>query len=305
MPRDWLHLPAFAKINLSLECLGRRPDGYWEIRTIYQTLALPDRLRLRWRGRSESALEVRVPGGGAPAGRANLLHRALALARRHLRISRGIEVELDKAIPVGSGLGGGSSNAAAALVGLLRLVGTPLPPEELHRWGAELGADVPFFFVGGTALGVGRGEEIYPLPDQPPAWCVLGVPPQPILTATAYSWIQRARLTPRRDPAKIADSRRRADPLWTTGNDFEPVVFARYPDLARMKAILRAAGARQAGLSGSGSSVYALFPQHRAAERAAARLATKMPGVCVLLVRTLGGLAYRKMMGVDEVMELA
>jgi len=128
-----LTLPAFAKINLSLELVGPRADGYWEIRTVYQTVALHDRLRMRLT-RAGGGIDVRVPGGGAPAGRGNLVHRILARARRALGVRRGIKVELEKNIPAGRGLGGGSSDAAAAVIGLLPRPRSPTSQTSRKRW---------------------------------------------------------------------------------------------------------------------------------------------------------------------------
>lgn len=299
MASGWLTLPAFAKINLSLELVAPRPDGYWEIRTVYQTVGLHDRLRMRLTRASE--IEVRVPGGGAPAGRGNLVHRMLSRARRALRIRRGIEVELEKNIPAGRGLGGGSSDAAAALAGLLRLTKERLPGAELCRLGAAAGSDVPFFFFGGRALGIGRGEKIHPLDDLAPAaarWCVLLCPPFEVSTRAAYGW---ARLTPRRRAAKIVASRPSGNRLWG-GNDFEPVVFPRFPELARMKAALLAAGAQQAGLSGSGSTVYGWFDKRATAAAAAARWAT---AAATFVVAALPRPVYRRALGAERWWEQA
>lgn len=266
MAAGWVTLPAFAKINLSLELLGPRPDGYWEIRTVYQAVSLHDRLRVRLT-RAHNRIEVRVVGGGAPAGRSNLVHRILERARRRLGARGGVEVEIEKNIPAGRGLGGGSSDAAAALVGWLQLTRQRLPQVELLRLGAEVGSDVPFFFLGGCALGVGRGEQVHPLDDRPERFCVLLCPAWPIATREAYRWARR--LTPGRRAAIIVNPR--SNDLWGSGNDFEPVVFSRFPELARMKAALRSAGAEQAGLSGSGSTVYGLFATRATARAAAAR----------------------------------
>lgn len=281
-------LPAFAKINLSLELVAPRPDGYWEIRTVYQTVGLHDRLRMRLTRARE--IEVRVPGGGAPAGGGNLVHRALSHARRKLGLRRGIEVELEKNVPAGRGLGGGSSDAAAALIGLLRLTGERLTAAELRTLGAAVGADVPFFFLGGRALGVGRGDEVHALDDGSPAWCVLLCPPFEVSTRAAYRW---ARLTPRRRAARILDSRPSGERLWG-GNDFEPVIFPRFPELARMKAALLAGGAQQAGLSGSGSTVYGWFDKREAAAAAAARWAS---AAASFVVAALPRSAYKRALG--------
>lgn len=295
MPRDWLALPAFAKVNTSLELLGRRSDGYTEIRTVYQSITLHDRLRLRLT--QAGGIAVRVAEGGAPSGRDNLVYRALSRARSLLGLRRGIEVELEKNIPAARGLGGGSSDAAVALLGLLRLTRTRLASQELEKLGRSLGADVPFFFFGGRALGVGRGDEVYPLPDRPRQWCVLVCPPRPLATRTAYAWARKAeprRLTLRGRPGKITGSHLRLDALWATGNDLEAAVFPRFPELARMKAALLAEGARQAGLSGSGSTVYALFSRRAPARWAAERLAAAGD---VFLVRTLPREIYRRKLG--------
>ena len=293
-----LALPAFAKINLTLEILGHRPDGYTEIRTLYQTITLHDRLRLRL-ARPSGDIIVRVPGGGAPAGRDNLIYRALECTRRTLGIRRGVEVELEKDIPAARGLGGGSSDAAAAMVGLLRLVGVRLSAEEIARLGAQTGADVPYFFYGGRALGVGRGDDVYPLQDATPAWVVLVSPPFVIPTRQAYRWAAgREKLTLRRGAAIIGSRRLPPDALWAAGNDFEAVVFPRFPELARIKRALLRAGARRAGLSGSGSTVFGLFSRRAAAERAAAVWARR---ATVFLGETLSRARYRQALGLDAV----
>ncbi|MGH9789280.1 MAG: 4-(cytidine 5'-diphospho)-2-C-methyl-D-erythritol kinase [Candidatus Acidiferrales bacterium] len=296
MASRWLALPAFAKINLSLELVGPRPDGYWEIRTVYQTVGLHDRLRMRLTRTGE--VEVRVPGGGAPAGRNNLVHRMLSRACTRLGLRRGVEVELEKNIPAGRGLGGGASDAAAALMGLLRLTRQRLPAAELFRLGAAVGSDVPFFFVGGRALGVGRGEEVHPLDDGRPGWLVLLCPPFEVSTRAAYLW---ARLTPRRRAGKILDSRPSGDRLWG-GNDFESVIFPRFPELARIKAALLAAGAQQAGLSGSGSTVYGWFDRRATAVAAAARGAS---AAAVFVVAALPRPAYARALGASRWWERA
>ena len=290
-----LALPAFAKINLSLELLGRRTDRYWELRTVYQTVTLHDRLRLRLT--RAPRIQVRVPGGGAPDGGANVVHQVLSRARRALSIRAGVEVEIEKGIPAARGLGGGSSDAAAALVGFLRLTGIRLSPAELSRLGAAVGADVPFFFLGGKSLGVGRGDDVHALPDPPAAYCLLLCPPLTISTRLAYRWASRGPLTSSGPPAKMTDSA--PGQLWTGSNDFERVIFPRFPELATMKAALLRAGARQAGLSGSGSTVYALFAQGAAARQAAtpwARVAT------VFLAETLRRERYQRALRLPEVL---
>ncbi|MBI4461843.1 MAG: 4-(cytidine 5'-diphospho)-2-C-methyl-D-erythritol kinase [Acidobacteria bacterium] len=293
---DWLGLPAFAKINLGLELLGRRPDGYSEIATLYQTVRLADRLRLRLRRSPEIRLCVR--GDGVPADRGNLVWRAVALARRRFGIQQGVEVELEKNIPVSRGLGGGSSDAAAALVGLLRLAGRKAELSELVRLGARLGADVPFFFLGGRALGVGRGDEVHALDDLPQTYCVLVCPERSMATRSAYSWA--VGLTPRRRAAILGGFSSPLRPLGGLGNDFEAIVFPRFPELARIKRTLAATGAQVAALSGSGSTVFGLFSQHAAAARVARRPVARAR---VFLTETLARSAYARALGLWGVVQ--
>jgi 4-diphosphocytidyl-2-C-methyl-D-erythritol kinase len=214
--------------------------------------------------------------GGAPTGRGNIVFRALERACRLAGYRGGVEAELEKIIPAAAGLGGGSSDAAVAVLGLLRLTRTKAVPEEVHRLCRDLGSDVPFFLTGGCALGVGRGEEVYPLPDTPRRWCLLICPPIAISTPQAYRWarkVRRSRLTPLPRPANISCLSPLQGPLWATGNDFEPAVFSRFSSLRRLRSVLRNAGAECAALSGSGATVYALFARREQARRAAQRLA--------------------------------
>jgi 4-diphosphocytidyl-2-C-methyl-D-erythritol kinase len=186
-----VRVPAFAKINLRLEIIGKRPDGFHELRTIFQTISLND--ELRFKATRKPGIELRVSGNDSlssePIGK-NLVYRAVGALRSELGISNGVAIELRKTIPAGRGLGGGSSDAAAALIGYLRLVKKRLPRERLFAIGAGLGADVPFFLEGGRALGIGKGDEIYPLPDIPKRY-LLVVSPNSIHVPTpnAYRWL--------------------------------------------------------------------------------------------------------------------
>lgn len=173
--------PAPAKVNWTLEVLGRRPDGYHEVRTVLQTVDLCDQVRVSPAAGLELVLTGAAGQAGSPLAEApapeNLAFRAASLLRdRAGEPTLGARIELEKAVPAGAGLGGGSSDAAATLRALDRLWGLGLPPRELARLGAELGADVPFFLSGGTALARGRGDEVTPLPDAPPQRLLLVVP---------------------------------------------------------------------------------------------------------------------------------
>jgi 4-diphosphocytidyl-2-C-methyl-D-erythritol kinase len=267
-----VRLKAFAKINMRLEILGQRTDGYHELRTIFQTISLHDTIELETT--RETGVELFVEGDAALATeptKGNLVHRAIEAARRELGWKRGVRATLTKCIPVGRGLGGGSSDAAAALIGMMRLARKRIPAERLMEIGSSLGADVPFFLYGGRALGIGRGDEIYPLPDGP-RQTVLVVSPHDIgvRTADAYGWLARG-LTKRAQPRRIWSfcalcwGSRDAGLL----NDFEAAVFPRHSRLGTIKRKLLQSGAADASLAGSGSAVFALFRNPALARRAA------------------------------------
>jgi 4-diphosphocytidyl-2-C-methyl-D-erythritol kinase len=254
-------LQAFAKINLGLKILGKRADGYHEIRTLYQTIDLHDHLEAELFPRREG-IGVECSDPGIPSGRANLVYRACELWKRTRSFQGRIEVRLEKWIPAGSGLGGASSDAAATLVGLERLSGDRLDLATRLRLAAQLGSDVPLFFWGGRVLGCGRGEEVYPLEDLPRRLCVVVFPGFSVSTAEAYREAD-LRLTKRSGARKInAFGVWSRVPLQAWGpaeNDFERVVFAKWPELEQLKRQLIQAGAETALLTGSGSAVYATF----------------------------------------------
>jgi len=196
---------AHGKINLDLRVLGPRPDGYHELRTVFQSIALHDVLECVPR---EGPFAIECDAAGVPLDDANLVWRAAQALWRALRRAgsvRDVLIRLQKQIPLQAGLGGGSGDAAAALIGLARLWNVPVRPPQLTDVAATLGADVPFFLSGGTALGLGRGDEVYPLADLPRHWIVLLVPGFGVSTADAYSWYDSERdlargvgLSPRR-----------------------------------------------------------------------------------------------------------
>jgi 4-diphosphocytidyl-2-C-methyl-D-erythritol kinase len=267
--KNSVRLPAFAKVNLRLHVLGRRPDGYHELRTIFQSITLHDVLELsKMRSRAVS-LEIDDPA--LPTGRENLVHRAIEAMRRELSYRGGIHARLTKQIPVARGLGGGSSDAAATIIGMLRLTRKKIPLARAVEIGSKLGADVPFFLFGGRALGVNRGDELYPLPDGP-KYSVVVVSPNGIAVSTrdAFSWIS-SELTKRKSPTKISSFcalcwSRQEVPL---ANDFEGPVFRRHPRLAAIKRELLQQGATEAALAGSGSAVFGLFRSPAQARRSA------------------------------------
>ena len=276
---------AHAKVNLDLRVLGTRPDGYHELRTVFQTIELHDVVTC-WP--KKGPLTLKCKAAGVPLDHTNLVWRAAAslwTALGRPGDPRDTVISIDKAIPIAAGLGGGSADAAAALQVLARLWGgAPLPM--LRDVAAGIGADVPFFLAGGTALGLGRGEEIYPLVDLPVHWVVLVRPPYGVSTAEAYAWYDEDRA------AGIRESRElQILPVpWPTRaaqmiNDLEPPVVRRHPEIGALKAALRDAGAVAAAMSGSGSAVFGLFRGRAAASRVSKRLSRG--ATRAILTRTL------------------
>ncbi len=262
-------VPAFAKINLRLEILGRRRDGYHELRTIFQTISLHDTLELS--PSRDRRIHLAVEGTDLAAGPENLVWRAIVAMRKELKLRRGVRARLLKRTPIARGLGGGSSDAAAAIIGMLRLSKRHLSLTRLVEIASGLGADVPFFLFGGRAVGIGRGDELYPLPDLPKR-SILVVSPTAISVPTrkAYAWVSR-RLTKSSSPSKIW---RFCALCWTPqwgplANDFEAAVFARHPRLAAIKRGLLRHGAADAALAGSGSAVFGIYQTPAQARRAA------------------------------------
>jgi len=295
-----IRLPAFAKLNLRLDILGKRPDGYHELRTIFQTISLHDELCLRATRQPGIALSIL---GDAALSREpiqkNLVYRAVDALRRELKTRPGVEIELRKTIPAGRGLGGGSSDAAAALLGYLRLTKAKLPSERLLEIASSLGADVPFFLQGGRALGISRGDEIYPLPDIPKL-TILIVSPREIHVPTpyAYKWLKAAPLTLTKASA-VSKLWKFCALCWSAqgdglSNDFAKPVFQRHPRLAQIKRALLRVGASEASLAGSGSAVFGVFPSPALARRAAVGFPDDQTFVCETLSRDR---YVRRMMG--------
>lgn len=244
-------LRAFAKINLDLRVLGRRPDGYHELKTIFQAVDWHDEIQLE---RSDR-FEFSAPG--TPEDETNLVVRAVRAYEKLARIEARVRIHVKKNIPVGRGLGGGSSDAAVTLIGLQRMFKLALPFEEIPQVMRDLGSDVPFFALGGRAAGYGRGDEVYKLDDAAEYWVLLVDPGVMIPTKDAYSWLtvpdKSNNIEGFRDDTELGC----AGDVWT--NDFEVPVFARYPQLAAIKEELMELGAYRAALSGSGSTIFGQF----------------------------------------------
>jgi 4-diphosphocytidyl-2-C-methyl-D-erythritol kinase len=297
-----VRIPAFAKINLRLDVLGKRADGFHELRTIFQTISLHDQLRLRT-ARSEG-ITLSVEGNQALAGEQaekNLVYRAVDALRQELGIRGGVEIELKKTIPAGRGLGGGSSDAAAALLAYLRLTKKKLAAARLLEIASSLGADVPFFLRGGRALGVNKGDEIYPLPDIPKLQ-ILVVSPKDIHVPTldAYSWME-AKLLSLTNSVGTSKLFEFCALSWSAqgsglSNDFEGPVFRRYPRLDQIKRELLQRGAAEASLAGSGSAVFGVFPSPAMARRAAVGFPHDQTFVC----ETVSRARYARLMRIAE-----
>ncbi len=255
-----LSVPSYAKVNLHLQVVGKRGDGYHELRTVFQTVDLADELTVELGTASDGpGVRLTVEGADLSAGPDNLAHRAAARFLERWAPDQGVTLTLRKRIPMGAGLGGGSSNAAAVLRALQRALGEPAPPAELWLLARELGADVPYFLVGGTALGIGRGDEILPLPDLPERELWLVLPPIHVSTAELFGDL--GQLTARSFDPRIMLPVQRSELGWKAFahavNDLEAAVFRRWPELAALHADLVSAGL-VARLSGSGAAFWAM-----------------------------------------------
>ena len=302
---------SFAKINLGLKIGPARADGFHQLRTIYQTIGLHDVVRVDVQ--PGSGIEIRCNHPRVPLDESNTCYQAAERVLKAAKASAKIIVQIDKRLPVQGGLGAGSSNAVATMAGLERALETKLAAEDKMLIAAEIGSDVPLFLIGGTVLGIGRGEEVYPLPDLPGMNLVIVTPPISVSTPKAFAqWdklvAREAELTGAGAAGTINKFSQAVDAwlkervfsqavsasgpasgvpamggdraetplldLVRAGieNDFERVVFPEYPDLREVKRVLEREGARYASLSGSGSTVYGLFPSGEEAQAAAARM---------------------------------
>ena len=254
---------SFSKINLHLQVDGRLPDGYHRLRTIFQTVSLHDLIRVE--RAPGTAIELVVPDGGAPENRTNLAYRAARTVIDRWAPGQGLRIELRKRIPAGGGLGGGSSNAACVLQAVPEVLELQVDSSWLRSAASSLGADVPFFLVGGTALGLGRGDEIVPLPDLAEQEVVLVDPGVSVSTAEVFAELT---LPPQRPfPDEILSflqDGQGADIAGLGGfNDLEETVLTRFREVRSVYNALRRAGAACVRLSGSGATVFACFAESR------------------------------------------
>jgi|SRR5689334_13760031 len=263
---------AHAKINLSLRVLGTRSDGYHELRTMFQSIALHDTLTIRV---ARGPFRLTCDDPNCPADYTNLIWRAadeIWKAARRRGAPRDVAIDLQKRIPMNAGLGGGSSDAAAAVRVFARMWG--VDEARARAIGRTLGADVPYFFEGGTVLGLERGDLLFPLIDRPRMWVVLVLPDFGVRTKDAFAWWDARRRRGARGArgARAFQESERRDGLI---NDLERVVSDRHPPIARIVSRLRSAGAAHAAMTGSGSTVFGLFESERRAARAARAIASR------------------------------
>lgn len=289
-----MKIRSFAKINLGIEVLGTRPDGYHDILTLFQSIDLADVLdisELPGGGISLSGDDPEVPWDGT-----NLVSRAASLLQEETGCPRGARIAVAKSIPAGKGLGGGSSNAAAALLGLNDLWELGLGRKDLGRLGGKLGADVPYFLEGGLCLGEGRGDRLTPLPDLPPMTVLLAFPPFSVATPGIYAAWRPSfgpgaeGLTSADKPSRIMRFLENRDP-GTLENRLEETIFRFHPQLEEYQRFFRSRGAAASLVSGTGSAVFGLFAEKAPALEARRLLRER---VRTALVETLPANEYAR-----------
>jgi len=259
-----------AKVNLRLSVLERRPDGYHDIDTLFQAIDLADEVVVRL---TDEGIRLRVSGADVGPEEENLAHRAAVRFTKDFGLRGGIDIELTKRIPAGAGLGGGSSDAAAALLALAALHDVPRAEPRLQDAAASIGSDVAFFLgVSALARGRGRGERLEPLPALPIAHVVVVSPPVHVSTAEAYAALAASRGGASRVRGEAVNPGGWKDVAAQATNDFQPVVASTHPEVARALRALGATGCAFALMSGSGSSVFGVYEGRAAANEAATRL---------------------------------
>jgi 4-diphosphocytidyl-2-C-methyl-D-erythritol kinase len=284
-------VPAHAKLNLDLRVLGVRDDGYHELATVFQTVALHDTLTVR---PAAGPMRLTCSEPGVPADERNLAWRAVQAAWTAAGReggAAGLRVHLDKRIPMQAGLGGGSADAAAALVAANAVLDLGLSPSTLRDVAAGLGADVAFFLVGGTAEGRGRGDLLRTLPDVPSQLVLVAMPPFGVSTAEAYRWYDDQGAAGTAPGAWPGDSLGWHEAFARCRNDLEPTVAARHPEIGALVSALRPAS-RLAAMSGSGSAVFAVFDRRDDLTAAAGMAVAR--GWRAIETETLGREAYQR-----------
>jgi 4-diphosphocytidyl-2-C-methyl-D-erythritol kinase len=281
-----IKLRSFAKINLGLEVTGKRADGFHELRTVFQTIDLCDELHVR--PLKDGKFTLSGSAGNIAWDESNTIFRAWRLVCENFHVCGGMDIRVFKDIPPGSGLGGGSGNAAVMLLFLDHYFNLSIPGPQLNEMAARLGADVPFFLHGGTALGEGIGEILTQLPGIEPRRIALFIPPLHAATALIFS---RFRLTKAAFPSKIQLFLRKGD-FSILENELENVTFELFPEIREIKQKMLLGGCDFVQMTGSGSALFGIGP----AEKMAA-LPKKLPGVT--LTRTISQKYYQESIGVS------
>lgn len=264
-----LSLNAMAKINLGLDVLRRREDGYHEVKMVMQTVDICD--RLEFVRQEEDVIRVATNREELPADEHNLIYKAAKLMKETFGIREGVFVSLEKNIPIAAGMAGGSTDAAATIHGMDQLFGLGLTLEEKQRLGVKIGADVPYCLMGGTALSEGIGEVLTKLPDVPEAFLVVAKPDINVSTKFVYENLHANRLTRHPDIDGMVESILQEDLKGITGrmeNVLETVTVKHYPVIEEMKAFLKEQGALNALMSGSGPTVFGVFEEKKTAQAA-------------------------------------
>lgn len=292
-------LPSFAKINWFLRVLGKRDDNFHELCTVFQTVSLHDKLNFS----EHDEIVLTCDDQKIPTDENNLIVKAALELKEKFNTKSGANIHLEKNIPAPGGLGGGSSNAAVALLGLIKLWKIEVEADELLKIGEKLGSDVPFFFCGGTALGTGRGTEISPLEDASAKHLLIVTPNVSVSTAEAFARLSVPHLTNKSSKSILQHCRNDAGRLDLRQsrliNDFENSVFKIEPEIGRVKAKLLELQAGQVLLSGSGASVFAVFGEDEQLQNAME--AVKVEGSWrVFSVETISRRKYRDWLNLDH-----
>ncbi len=265
-----IKLQAYGKINLSLDVLRQRPDGYHDVRMIMQTVKLHDNIDIE--RTAEPGIQLKTNLSFLPVNEKNLMWRAAKLLSDEFQLRQGVRMTLKKVIPVAAGMAGGSSDAAAVLYGMNRLFQLGLSLPELQKRGVQLGADIPFCLMRGTALSEGIGEQLSPLPSLPHCAIVLAKPPVSVSTKAVYEGLHVNTLPAAAHPNvdEVISSLRAGD-LYATaehmGNILETVTVREHPEIERIKAFMLEQGALNAMMSGSGPTVFGIFDDREKARR--------------------------------------
>lgn len=270
---DKIKLKALGKINLGLDVLGRRPNGYHDVRMVMQTVYLYDQILLEKTDKEGISLKTNL--FYLPVNENNLAYRAAKMLIDEFTIKEGVHISLEKHIPVAAGMAGGSSNASAVLYGMNRLFQLGLTDQELMERGVKLGADVPYCIMRGTVLAEGIGEELTPLPAMPKCHVLLAKPPISVSTQKVYEKLDAQEVTEHPDIDGILLGLQTGDLKKITssmGNVLENVTITEYPQIERIKDVMKEEGALNAMMSGSGPTVFGIYDDKMLARRAAARI---------------------------------